>query len=112
MATTQSNPQERTGLPYGTTLIGIDTNGHEHRFAGAVTDHRVFICNADGVLEVHDLDELAAKGVLEPTTYNGELYGATTPRAWVAAWASACCGWSEVRLGESLVDQAVRVIEV
>ncbi|EMA31535.1 hypothetical protein C444_08070, partial [Haloarcula japonica DSM 6131] len=65
MATTQSNPQERTGLPYGTTLIGTDTNSHEHRFAGAVTDHRVFICDADEVLEIHDLDHLAAEGVLE-----------------------------------------------
>ncbi|WP_336358944.1 hypothetical protein [Haloarcula sp. CGMCC 1.6347] len=112
MATTQSNPQERTGLSYGTTLIGTDTNGHEHRFAGAVTDHRVFICNADEVLEVHDLAELADKGVLTLATHDDGLYGATTPWAWVAAWASACCGWSEVRLGESLVDQAVRVMDV
>jgi len=111
MATTQSNPQERTGLPYGTALIGIDTNGHEHRLAGGVTDHRVLICDADEVLEIHDLETLAANGVLEPITYEGELYGAVTPRAWVAAWAADCCGWSEVRLGESLVDQAARVMD-
>jgi hypothetical protein len=111
MATTQSNPQERTGLPYGTTLIGTDTNGHEHRFAGAVTDDRVFICNAGEVLEVHDLAELADEGILTPATHDGELYAADSPRAWVEAWRTDCCGWSTVRLGESLVEQAVRVMD-
>jgi hypothetical protein len=91
-------------------LIGTDANGNDHRFAGNVIDHRVFICDGDEVLEVHDLEALAADGVLEPTTYKGELYGAVTPRAWVAAWAADCCGWSAVRLGESLVDQAARVM--
>ncbi|MFC6977058.1 hypothetical protein ACFQL1_23815 [Halomicroarcula sp. GCM10025709] len=111
MATTQSSSQERTGLPYGTALIGIDTNGHEHRFAGAVADHRVFICDGSEVLEVHDLDALAAAGVLEPVTYDGEPYDATTPRAWIEAWAADCGGWSEVRLDESLVGQLVREVD-
>jgi hypothetical protein len=111
MATTQSSSHERTGLPHGTALIGIDTNGREHRFAGAVADHRVFICDGDAVLEVHDLDALAAEGVLGPVTYDGESYDATTPRAWVEAWAADCGGWSEIRLDQSLVGQLVRGVE-
>ena len=76
-----------------------------------VTDNRVFICDGSRVLEVHNLDELAADGVLDPTMYRGEYYSAETPRAWVAAWAADCSGWSEVRLNESLVGQLVNGVE-
>ncbi|MFC7076123.1 hypothetical protein [Haloarcula halophila] len=76
-----------------------------------MTDRRVFICDGDDVLEVHDLDTLAAAGVLEPVTYDGESYDATTPRAWVEAWAADCGGWAGVRLDESLVGQLVRGVD-
>ncbi|KZX49712.1 hypothetical protein [Haloarcula sp. K1] len=75
-----------------------------------MTDYRAFICYAGEVLEVHDLAELADEGVLTPATHDGELYATDSPRAWVEAWRTDCCGWSTVRLGESLVEQAVRVM--
>jgi hypothetical protein len=104
---TDYEPQTRKDLPHGHTVIGVDDNGIEHRYAGGVRDHRVFLLDGDTVAEVHDLDELADAGAVTDTTHNGEYYPATTPRAWVAAWADHV-GWRDVRLATDIIEAATQ----
>ncbi|AUV81234.1 hypothetical protein C2R22_05815 [Salinigranum rubrum] len=74
--------------PTGTSLIGIDAEGSEHRF-----DHQ-----RNAVL------------VIRPGEADNSTYGCESVDAWAEKVADAC-GWDDLRYGESLtttIDRAFR----